>query len=990
MSEWNIGCMRRAGGFMGTMAILIVGVYAADILSPSAIAIARDMRQAPTTSAPTAAPNTQQSDYSHALLRIRHHLRILSGRTDARRRIPNRAERHASRAALRRWNGQLQGFDAQAKAQFAATGRMIKDKHLPAVIQERYAQALAKYRERFAALKSDLDGIDRAPDDASAKAKAEAALQWLSGKHLRHTQAPLDMRHLPFSRLKADPNRKPFTKKSQFIAAGLYSNPSARFASIGPFDISQMPSAQNPAYLAATTEVTLTPDVVAEASALSGNPVAIYSWVRNNVQWQPTWGAIQTASQTLSSRRGNAFDIASLMIALLRASGIPARYVVGTIDVPATQFENWAGGFKNIDAAIQFASSGGIPITGLTTAGGQITSVQMEHVWVEAAVDFVPSRGAVNKAANTWVAMDPSFKQIQMISGLNLPSVSGVDPVQIGNNFVASGTVDPSYQWASGFNQSILQTAETQELSTVQNYLTTNLPNATMGQVFGGRSIVIQAASVLPAALPYEVAVVGARYATLPTALEQSITFAFGQDVDGSPLNPQTFPWASLNNQEVTLSFAPATQADQAALAALLPSGAITNFSQLPTSIPAYLINVVPQLKVNGTVVMTGSPMTLGADLTFVFNPTFVTAGVKPFSYTLPAGAYLAIAVVGGSVAPEYIDAVQAQIQATSTALQTGSTPPNRQRLIGDLFYAGVLDYYEQYTTQAYLNGLPQGGHYNLAAGLGSFGYEPKVSYLLGIPRTLEPGGVATNIPIVNVIGVDSTNQIDTRNFTIQLGVLSSVLENAVPEQLFDQPGQFVDGVSAVKALVRASAAGQRIFAITAANEAAVLPLIHHDSATMDDISAALSAGETVITSTDSVSLPGWTGCGYVILDPVTGDGAWKIAGGANGGGLYLGTVLFFFGAILFAIFIEQNPLAALTIFGSFLIFANTVKAIGKSNDTPAEAEAALERASSVAALEIIAAFGLSGLAEAADDARISLLEYYMTATVWTYDLAFD
>jgi hypothetical protein len=211
-----------------------------------------------------------------------------------------------------------------------------------------------------------------------------------------------------------------------------------------------------------------------------------------------------------------------------------------------------------------------------------------------------------------------------------------------------------------------------------------------------------------------------------------------------------------------------------------------------------------------------------------------------------------------------------------------------------------------------------------------------------------------------------------------------------VPEQLFDQPGQFVDGVSAVKALVRASAAGQRIYAITAANEAAVLPLIHHDSATMDDISAALSAGETVITSTDSVSLPGWTGCDYVILDPVTGDGAWKIAGGANGGGLYLGTVLFFFGAILFAIFIEQNPLAALTIFGSFLIFANTVKAIGKSNDTPAEAEAALERASSVAALEIIAAFGLSGLAEAADDARISLLEYYMTATVWTYDLAFD
>ncbi|VAW40675.1 hypothetical protein MNBD_GAMMA01-1142, partial [hydrothermal vent metagenome] len=39
-----------------------------------------------------------------------------------------------------------------------------------------------------------------------------------------------------------------------------------------------------------------------------------------------------------------------------------------------------------------------------------------------------------------------------------------------------------------------------------------------------------------------------------------------------------------------------------------------------------------------------------------------------------------------------------------------------------------------------------------------------------------------------------------------------------------------------------------------------------------------------VITHTDSISVPGWTGAGYIIFDPVTGDGAYKIAGGANGG----------------------------------------------------------------------------------------------------------
>jgi hypothetical protein len=46
----------------------------------------------------------------------------------------------------------------------------------------------------------------------------------------------------------------------------------------------------------------------------------------------------------------------------------------------------------------------------------------------------------------------------------------------------------------------------------------------------------------------------------------------------------------------------------------------------------------------------------------------------------------------------------------------------------------------------------------------------------------------------------------------------------------------------------------------------------------------ALAAGKEVITHTDRISVPGWTGEGYILLDPVLGDGAYKITGGANGG----------------------------------------------------------------------------------------------------------
>ena len=64
----------------------------------------------------------------------------------------------------------------------------------------------------------------------------------------------------------------------------------------------------------------------AKAQELNHNPVAITHWVRNSIEWIPSWGSIQGADLTLSTRRGNAIDTASLTIALLRAAGIPARY----------------------------------------------------------------------------------------------------------------------------------------------------------------------------------------------------------------------------------------------------------------------------------------------------------------------------------------------------------------------------------------------------------------------------------------------------------------------------------------------------------------------------------------------------------------------------------------------------------------------------------------------------------------------------------------
>ncbi|MEJ2406521.1 MAG: hypothetical protein P8171_19945, partial [Candidatus Thiodiazotropha sp.] len=81
-------------------------------------------------------------------------------------------------------------------------------------------------------------------------------------------------------------------------------------------------------------------------------------------------------------------------------------------------------------------------------------------------------------------------------------------------------------------------------------------------------------------------------------------------------------------------------------------------------------------------------------------------------------------------------------------------------------------------------------------------------------------------------------------------------------------------------------AEGQRIYQITRANMDTALPNIHHDG--KGEIEAALQAGMNVITHTDSVSVPGWSGGGYIILDPEDNAGAYKISGGVDGGYLII------------------------------------------------------------------------------------------------------
>ena len=800
----------------------------------------------------------------------------------------------------------IETLNAQVIKDFDDVGTGLAEKQLSDVIHKRHNDFVVQYNEKYQSFMSLLQaetdtgviasvvrtvsGFVWGDDSVVSDQDPSNVVGDFSTNDFERSHQEFDSENLPNKALQPDLDNKPKTSKDEFIQSHLFNSPLVQLAALGDFKFDQLENASDPVYLSETDEVVLTQAIQDKAEELEYDPVKIYHWVRNNIEWLPSWGAIQNSDLTLGSRRGNAMDIASLTIALLRASGIPARYVHGTIEVTEDRYKNWVGNFDTTEAAGNFASSGGIP-SAMITSGGQISKVQMEHVWVEAAIDFQPSRGAKNRDADTWVSLDAAYKQYEYLEGLDVVGISGLDVEQLAQDFTDSGTVNEAEGWATGFDATILQQAQTQAQEKLEAHIGT-LTDPTVGDVIGGRKTIIKEYPTLPSSVPNRILVEGARYDKLPAALQQSIEFAFQRDILGEVIDASHFPWATLNSEKVTLSFKPATEADEQALLALIPEG-ITDISQLPSSIPSYLMNVIPELKVNGVTVKTGSPMRLGEELDFITGIRLAGRGYAqpPRTYKVIAGSFLHANVFAGSVSPLRLEQLQSKLEVTKAILESGDEAQigylTREELLGDMFYAGGMGYYAQLLALSYMSGLQSGGHYQLAAGYGTVGYEPQVNSFFGIPRGIKTGGVAFDIPIIHVSGVKDGNADSLRQYVQQVGVISSALEHLTPEQMFapaDANATQPDAISAVKALQKASAVGQRIYQITQANMSEVLPLITIDSDAKAEIRSALSVGKEVTTHTDAVSiLGGWSGFGYIILDPVTGDGAYKISGGSNG-----------------------------------------------------------------------------------------------------------
>jgi len=219
---------------------------------------------------------------------------------------------------------------------------------------------------------------------------------------------------------------------------------------------------------------------------------------------------------------------------------------------------------------------------------------------------------------------------------------------------------------------------------------------------------------------------------------------------------------------------------------------------------------------------------------------------------------------------------------------------------------------------------------------LGNFGVATQVQLFFGLPRSI--GFPALQMDIDRVVGSEVAQNADdaaAAGFRRAVGGQYSAHEHLIPEKLFTDPTDpgGPQAVSAVKAIAVAAGQGQRIYSLNAQNQsihASAISQLAIDPAVKEEIANALAVGKSVTVHQASLNFAGFHGVGYIITDPETGAGAYKISDGANGAKVALaivGLVLFFTplitGTALIVAPFLTTLLAILTVFIAFYSVLN-------------------------------------------------------------------
>lgn len=815
------------------------------------------------------------------------------------------SERASLLAELRRLLSNQGSAQAAQRTEFAATRRLLDAKHLPSSILERHDSTVAQFEERanaFNRLSQTLLSGTANDNSATQAAIAQLNQYFQSNPSVRpQTSNTPRPQLLPWSSPKATP-RAPAENKTEWFVS-LNRSERVHLAQAGGIDIGGLhfnsapapTQSPQPADLTATDEAPLSSDIRAKAQELGYNPVAIVNWVQGNIQWQPTWGSIQGAQGVLQSGRGNAIDTASLLVALLRASHIPARYQFGTIDVPAQAAMNWVGGAATPEAALSLLAQGGIAARGLAE-GGQIKTIRMEHVWVSAYVNWAPGRGSrdggaqsqpplldgsgkvqhpsSNPAHNAWVPLDGSYKQYSTSSGLRLGDIASFDSAAVLASLRQGATCTAAS--ARSLDSAALSNHYSQYLGQVRPQLQAQVSSITqagsasgaatsVASVLGSQRIINPRLPLLAAELPLPVVSAGPQLTALPESLRWQVGVQLmSADSSASVLNWQrplaepTRPGAA----PLVLSFVPQTSDDALTLAALLESGSGADpATGLPAgAIAAYLVKVRARLSQGGVVLAEGGDYTLGQSLPLRTRLINALGQEQSGQEWVRAGETHVWAIQGAGTSSAQLSAVASSL-GTTNASSASNASTTLLAATAQAWQAQVQAQSGIYQSVASAIEVRQPGLVRAGAMLQGIA-------LYGLTTQVRSAGVALQADILSTsvaarasASANVNASFNADDYTRQTQQRASAQAHHLLDSLYGEgnPG----AQSAVSALAWANAQGQSLWRADSDTLAQVLTGIDADSSVRQGVQQAVAQGQQALLASRAIS------AGATALDPL-------------------------------------------------------------------------------------------------------------------------
>ncbi|HID31896.1 MAG TPA: transglutaminase domain-containing protein, partial [bacterium (Candidatus Stahlbacteria)] len=362
-----------------------------------------------------------------------------------------------------------------------------------------------------------------------------------------------------------------------------------------------------------TPEVIFTERIKDLADSLDHDPRKIYEWVKNNIVYIPYYSSIKGSKATIIDSIGNDIDQASLLLALLRYSKVPSRYVIGRVRMDIEQVLSLLGERDKRNAVEILKKIKTRPIFNADT-----TWVEFNHCYVRARVPMQYYRGSQSDRRGTvWLPLFPSLKEHKIGKGPDIPAEMNFDPEEFFGAYLKKDSITDLF---TIYKEDII------------GYLNAHYPDLTYDDVLYKKEIVSEHYPILPFTSPYHDS--GTEYKVLPDTFRNYLTIRIERP--GAEIITKTLLISDLIDYSLFLDYIPATHEDSLLVERY---GGIWN-------VPPYLLSVKPAILLHDSMIAIGKKVSMLEEVDLYLD-LYLCDGSRCYPLTTKAGIPFGIGIGG-------------------------------------------------------------------------------------------------------------------------------------------------------------------------------------------------------------------------------------------------------------------------------------------------------------------------------------------------------